>query len=73
MGQAVGQALVIAAAVAICPIPIVAVVLLLTSPSGRTTGPLFVLGWLAGLAAVGAVALLIAGTSGASESGAPAT
>ena len=73
MGPAVGETLAIALAIAICPIPIVAVVLLLTSPSGRTNGPLFVLGWLAGLAVVGTATLLIAGPSSPSESGVPAT
>jgi threonine/homoserine/homoserine lactone efflux protein len=73
MGPAVGETLAIALAIAICPIPIVAVVLLLTSPSGRTNGPLFVLGWLTGLAVVGTAVLLIAGPTSASESGGPAT
>jgi threonine/homoserine/homoserine lactone efflux protein len=73
MGLAVGETLAIALAIAICPIPIVAVVLLLTSPSGRTNGPLFVLGWLTGLAVVGTAVLLIAGPTSASESGGPAT
>ena len=35
------------AAVALSPIPIVAVVLVLGSPGARTAGPAFALGWVA--------------------------
>jgi hypothetical protein len=50
MGQAVGGALPLAIGVALSPVPIIAVVLMLTTRRARVNGPLFVLGWLTGLA-----------------------
>ena len=73
MGQAIGGSLPLAIGVALSPVPIIAVVLMLTTPRARINGPAFVLGWLAGLAVVGAIVLVIAGPSNASSSGAPAT
>jgi threonine/homoserine/homoserine lactone efflux protein len=63
----------IAVAVAIFPVPIIAVVLLLSSEQGTAKGLAFVLAWCAGLAAVGAIVLLFAGAVDASEAGEPAT
>ena len=54
MREVIGQLLPLAVVVAISPIPIIGVVLVLVTPRARTSGPLFVLGFLAGLAAVGA-------------------
>jgi hypothetical protein len=73
MGQAIGGALPLAIGVALSPVPIIAVVLMLTTRRARLNGPLFLLGWLAGLAAVGAIVLCVAGPAGASSSGSPAT
>jgi hypothetical protein len=73
MGQAIGQSLPLAVGVALSPVPIIAVVLMLTTPRARTNGPAFVLGWLLGLGLVGAVVLALAGPGGASENGQPAT
>jgi hypothetical protein len=73
MGQAIGGSLALAAGVALSPVPIIAVVLMLTTRRARVNGPLFVAGWLAGLAVVGAVVLGVAGPAGASSSGSPAT
>jgi hypothetical protein len=73
VGQAIGGALPLAIGVALSPVPIIAVVLMLTTHRARVNGPLFVLGWLAGLAAVGAIVLSVAGPAGASSSGSPAT
>ena len=73
MGQAIGGSLPLAVGIALSPIPIIAVVLMLTSRRARVNGPAFVLGWLAGLAIVGAIALAVAGAGGASKSGSPAT
>jgi hypothetical protein len=53
-------------------VPIIAVVLMLTTPKARANGPAFVLGWLLGLGVVGAVVLALAGPGGASEQGQPA-
>ncbi len=73
MGEAIGQALPLAVGVALSPVPIIAVILMLVTPRARSNGPAFVVGWLLGLALVGAIALLVAGPSDASENGQPAT
>lgn len=73
MGQAIGGSLPLAVGIALSPIPIIAVVLMLTSARARVNGPAFILGWLVGLGIVGAIFLSIAGAGGASKSGAPAT
>ena len=59
MGQAIGGSLATALGIAISPIPIIAVVLMLTTPRARANGPAFLAGWLIGLGAVGAVVLVI--------------
>ncbi len=61
MGQAIGELLPAAVGVAISPIPIIAVVLMLVSPRGRTNGPACLLGQVLGVASAGAVFLLLAG------------
>ena len=61
----IGDLLPAAAAVALSPIPIVAVVLVLGSPRARTAGPAFALGWIAGLGVVSVTVTLVAG--GAAE------
>lgn len=73
MGQALGNVLPLAVAIAIFPVPIIAVVLLLGSDHGTTKGIAFVLAWCAGLAAVGAIVLLLAGILDANDTGEPAT
>ena len=73
MGQAIGGSLALAIGIAISPIPIIAVVLMLTTPRARANGPAFLVGWLLGLGIVGAVVLALAGPAGASQSGKPAT
>jgi threonine/homoserine/homoserine lactone efflux protein len=73
MGRAVGSVLPLAVAVAIFPVPIIAVVLLLGSDRGRVKGIAFVLAWSVGLAMVGAAVLLVGAAADASESGEPAT
>jgi hypothetical protein len=73
MGDAIGAVLPLAIGVALSPLPVIAVVLMLTTGRARVNGPAFVLCWLGGLAVVGAVVLLISGGAGASASGGPAT
>jgi Sap, sulfolipid-1-addressing protein len=73
MGDAIGQSLPLAVGVALSPIPIIAVVLMLTTPRARTNGPSFVIGWLVGLSLVGGLVLALAGPADAGESGRPAT
>lgn len=73
MGQAVGSVLPLAVAIAVFPIPIIAIVLLLGSEGGVKKGSAFVAAWLVGLAGIGAVTLLFAGALDASDAGGPAT
>jgi hypothetical protein len=73
MGDAIGGSLPMAIGVALSPLPVIAVVLMLTTERARVNGPVFVLGWLSGLAVIGAIVLTIAGHGGASHSGSPAT
>jgi threonine/homoserine/homoserine lactone efflux protein len=58
--------------VAISPIPIIAVVLLLSTPQGKGNALTFLLGWLVGLGLVGVIVLLLADPAGASEDDGPA-
>ena len=71
MGQAIGQALPFAVAIALSPIPIVGVVLMLNTPAGPTEGIAFLAGWVLSLTLAGAVLLLLASGGGASESAGP--
>jgi threonine/homoserine/homoserine lactone efflux protein len=73
MGEAIGQMLPSAVGVAISPFPIVAVVLMLVTARGRVNGPAFLAGWWVGLAIVGTVVLVLAGSAGATDEGEPAT
>jgi threonine/homoserine/homoserine lactone efflux protein len=63
----------LAVAVAIFPVPIIAVVLVLGSDRGTAKGGAFVLAWLVGLTAVGGIVLVFAGAAEASDGGEPAT
>ena len=58
--QAIGGMLPAAVAVALSPIPIVAVVVVLGTPRARVVGPAFALGWVVGLAAVSTVVVVVA-------------
>jgi Sap, sulfolipid-1-addressing protein len=72
MGAAIGDVLGLAAGVAVSPLPIVAMILVLATPRARANGSLFGIGWLAGLAVLGAVVLALAGSADASAEGEPA-
>ena len=73
MGEALGTVLPLAVAVAVFPVPIIASVLVLGSDRGVGKGAAFVVAWSVGLAAVGAVGLVIAAYADASDEGEPAT
>jgi threonine/homoserine/homoserine lactone efflux protein len=73
MQEAIGQSLVFAVGIAIVPIPIIAVILMLVTPRARINGPLFIVGWLIGLALVGVLVLAVAGPTDASTDDGPAT
>lgn len=72
MGEAIGQIIPLALGVALSPIPIIAVVLMLGTPLGRVNGPAFVLGWIVGLTAVGALILVVSHVLGSSDADGPA-
>ena len=63
LGDAIGDLLPAAAAVALSPIPIVAVVLVLDSPKARLNGPAFAVGWVAGITVVSVLVVLVAGSA----------
>lgn len=73
MGQAIGGMLTMAVGVALSPIPIIASVLLVSSPRGRVNGPAFVLGCGVSAAVIGGLLIAAGVGSGASESGGPST
>jgi threonine/homoserine/homoserine lactone efflux protein len=73
MAEAIGQVLSFGVGVAISPVPIIAVVLMLGTARGRVNGPVFLLGWVLGLAVVGTIVLVAAGGAGATEEQEPAT
>jgi threonine/homoserine/homoserine lactone efflux protein len=57
--EAVGDLLSSAAAVALSPIPIIAVVMVLGTPRARTSGPAFALGWVLGLGVASVIVVLL--------------
>jgi hypothetical protein len=71
VGQAIGQSLPMAVGIALSPVPIIAVVIMLTTQKAKLNGPSFLFGWLAGLAVAGVILLIIGGSLGASHSGKP--
>ena len=73
MGRALGDILPLAVAIAIFPVPIIAVVLMLGSHRGKAKALAFVLAWFAGLTAVGAIVLALTGAAAGSKDGEPAT
>src|SRR3954470_12867721 len=73
MNEAIGQVLSLGVGVALSPVPIIAVVLMLATPRARSNGPAFLLGWLAGLALVGTVILLVSSGADASSDDGPAS
>ncbi|ROR43708.1 GAP family protein [Kitasatospora cineracea] len=55
MGDAIGQMLASAVGIAISPLPLIAVILMLATPHGRSNGIAFTAGWVVALGAVTAV------------------
>ncbi len=72
MSQAIGQSLSFAVGVGLSAAAIIAVVLMLGTPRGRLTGPIFLAGWIGGILIVGGIVLAAAGSVGASSGGQPA-
>jgi threonine/homoserine/homoserine lactone efflux protein len=73
VGQAIGEILPLAIAVAISPVPIIAIVLMLGTPRARSNGLAFALGWLAGLTIVGGALLALASGNSQENDGGPET
>ena len=71
MGQAIGEVLPLAIGIAISPIPIIAIILMLLTPQARQNGLAFLGGWLAGLAIVGTIVLIVADVAGIATSSGP--
>ncbi len=63
--EAIGDLLPSAIGVALSPVPIIATVVMLGAPRARRQGPAFALGWMAGLAAVSVLVVVIAGAGDA--------
>ncbi len=60
MGQGISEVLTFAIAVAISPVPIIAVILMLFSARAKVNGPAFLIGWVVALAGVSAVVYVLA-------------
>ena len=73
IGPTIGSLLPSAVAVALSPIPIIAVVLMLGTPRAKSNGPAFALGWVVGLSVVSALVIWIAGGTDDADSGASNT
>ena len=73
MGQAIGGMLAMAVAVAFSPIPIIAVVLLLTGTDGKPKGVAYVAGSVTSTAILGGILLATGVGAGASSDGGPST
>ncbi|MGZ4181852.1 MAG: GAP family protein [Solirubrobacteraceae bacterium] len=61
LNDAIGDLLPSALAVALSPIPIIAIVLVLGAPNARMAGPAFAVGWIAGLLSVSVIVVLLVG------------
>ncbi|TDB87071.1 GAP family protein [Actinomadura sp. KC216] len=64
MGEVIGNLLPLAVAVAVSPIPIIAVILMLLSRQARTTGRGFLAGWAAGIVVATTILVVIANAIG---------
>jgi hypothetical protein len=67
MGETIGGILPLGVGVAVSPLPVLAVILMLTSARARRNGPAFLLSCVVGLTAVLVVAIAIAGSLGISR------
>jgi threonine/homoserine/homoserine lactone efflux protein len=67
----IGDLLPSAFAVALSPIPIIAIVLVLGAPRARSAGPAFALGWIGGLVVVSVIVILVLGAGSDPDSDDP--
>jgi len=63
----------LALVMALSPPPVIASVVLVVGSRARTNGPAFLIGWIAGIAALGAIVLVLADEAGATDGGGAAT
>jgi threonine/homoserine/homoserine lactone efflux protein len=63
-GLPLGDLLPMAVGIALSPLPVAAVILMLFSAKARSNGVAFIIGWVAGLAIVGAAVLAFGGAAG---------
>ena len=70
LSDTVGDLLISAAAVALSPIPVIAVVVMLGTPRARSSGLGFAAGWVVGLSAVSVIVVVVLGDSDDPDSGA---
>jgi threonine/homoserine/homoserine lactone efflux protein len=73
LSEAIGNLLPSALAVALSPIPVIAVILMLGTSRARANGPAFAVGWVLGLVTVSAVVLVAASGTDDPDSGASTT
>jgi threonine/homoserine/homoserine lactone efflux protein len=66
MGQGISEVLPFAIGVALSPVPIIAVILILFSDRARVNGPVFLFGWVVGLAVATSVVYFVADAANAS-------
>ena len=69
MWQAVGDLLPSAIGVALSPVPIIAVILMLSTPKAKSNGSAFAVGWVLGLVVVTTIVLLVANGADDPDSG----
>jgi threonine/homoserine/homoserine lactone efflux protein len=69
MWQAIGELLPSAVGVALSPVPIIAVIMMLSTPKARSNGPAFAVGWVLGLVVVSVVVVLLASGADDPDSG----
>jgi threonine/homoserine/homoserine lactone efflux protein len=72
MNEAIGQILPFAVGVGLSPFPIIAIVLMLSTPRARSNGPAFLVGWIVGLGGLGAIVLVASSGIGATDDSEPA-
>jgi threonine/homoserine/homoserine lactone efflux protein len=71
MADVLGEIVGFAVGIAMSPVPIAAVILMLFAAEARTTGPVFLIGWVLGIAAVATAVVLIPGLG--TDAGEPST
>jgi hypothetical protein len=65
MGPGISEVLPFAIGVAVCPVPIIATILILFSPRARANGAVFLLGWMLSLAVVSGLVYVATDSAGA--------